>query len=191
MVLLQSLIHCLCTISLTIASPIYHPNAAELVHSKAASESYSESNSSSVLKKELQSIMMVDHLDNSSTTDEDHENNVLLIPRHQITEKIMNGLGFRGIIKHAKRLKMANQAFDSQLEIMVPEGTTPFFLFNTTDPLKTPTQKTRAEYANFIDHSIPFELPEFTSLIDYYLVLPVPSGFDKKSFHDGILLTSR
>lgn len=191
MVLLKSLINCLCAISLTIASPISNRNSLELVHSKSVSESYSLSNSSSVLKKELQSIMMVEHLDNSTTTDEDHKNNVLLIPRHQITEKIMNGLGFKGIVKHSKKFKLSNQAFDSQLEIMVPEGTTPFFLFNTTDPLKIPTQKTRAEYANFIDHSIPFELPEFTSLIDYYLVFPIPSGFDKKSLHDGILLTSR
>lgn len=189
--LLKSFLCCLGASSFVFSAPVHHKDA-ELVHSTATSESYSISNATNMLQNELESIMMVKHLDNSSASEEDLQEDVLVIPRHHINEKVMNGLGLKHIIKHAKKFKMSNQAFDAQLEIMVPEKTKPLFLFNTTDPLKIPLQKTRTEYASFIDHAIPFELPEFTSLIDYYLVLPVPTGFDKKLLHENdIILTSR
>jgi len=191
MVLLKSFISCLVAASLILGAPTRHQDP-KLVHSAASSESYSITNSSCVLQKELDSIMLLNHLDINSVGEEDHQNNVLVIPRHHINEKVMNRLGFKNVIKHAKKFKLSNPSFDSPLEVMIPEKTMPLFLFNTSDALHIPSQKTRTEYANFLDHAIPFELPQFTSLIDYYLVLPVPADFDKKALNnDDIILTSK
>lgn len=189
--LLKSLLCCLSGVFLVSSAPV-RPKDEELVHSVSQSGPRTISNGTGFLEKELNSIMMLEHLDDTSLKEEDQEEDVLVIPRHHINEKVMNGLGFKHIIKHAKKFRMSNQAFDSQLEIMVPEKTKPFFLFNMSDSFMVPMQKTRAEYANFIDHAIPFKLPEFNSLIDYFLVLPVSSKFDKKLLHnDDIILTSK
>ncbi|CCH46617.1 putative secreted protein [Wickerhamomyces ciferrii] len=176
--------------SLTLSLPVKSPDA-QLVHSTANSEFFSINNVSSVLERELRSLMVLNKIDVSLVAENDNDDKVLIIPRHHINERTMNGLGFRDYVKHAKKLKLSNREFDSSLEILVPEKTRPFFIFNTTDPLNIPIQKTRVEYSNFIDHSTPFDLPEFSEFTDFCLVINAPKKFDIKLLHDDMLLVPK
>lgn len=157
----------------------------EYLHSISNSESIANDNL--LFSKELESIMLQKHL----PVDEDEIIDTLIIPKHLINIKVLNSLGLRNIVKNSKKFKLNNKAFETNLEILVPDNVIPFFLFNTSDSLNIPKEKTRVEYAKFIDNSIPFNLPEFISLIDYYLILPIPKNFNINSVHEGIILTSK
>ncbi|ODV73650.1 uncharacterized protein CYBJADRAFT_87631 [Cyberlindnera jadinii NRRL Y-1542] len=116
---------------------------------------------------------------------------VFLIPRSHITERVLNRLGFKDLVKYSKKFKFSNTLFPSHLDIIIPEQTVPYFVFNTSDSINVPKSQSRSEYATFLENSSPFTLPLHSVLLDYMLVLPIPTDFNPKSLMKDIISVSR
>lgn len=174
-------------IALTFAVPIAY-DSSELSNPSTNSQNENISEFTVHLKKELVSLLLSDP-DQAQNYQPDHD--IFVIPRSHITERTLNSLGYKDLVKYAKKFRYANTLFKSHLDILVPEKTIPYFVFNTSDPLNMPTSQSRLMYANFIDSSAPFTLPGLSTLVDYLLILPIPSNgaFDPDSLNPNILTT--
>ncbi|KAH3685670.1 hypothetical protein WICPIJ_003354 [Wickerhamomyces pijperi] len=134
-----------------------------------------------LLQQELSSVLLSETNVNakmlSSSRVLKESDDILVIPKNQLFEKSLNSLGLKDLVRYSKKFKLQNLNRDTDLEILIPEGATPFFIFNSTNSLQLPQEQSRSEYTKFIEQSAPFRIPEFSSLIDYFLVLPIPENF--------------
>lgn len=159
--------------ALTILGVIHCASADPEVGSIAIPEN------ATTLYDDLEDIGVLQQCEELSESDD-----VFLIPWSHISEKVLNRLGFK------RTQPSTATSSTSHLNIDIPEYTVPYFIFNTSDPLRMPKSQSRLEYAHFLDHSAPFELPQFSCLVDCMLVLPIPSTLDPAHMTQDVLTLS-
>lgn len=102
-------------------------------------------------------------LDNSS----EQEETLYLLPNNLLRPDIFKKLGLGYLSDESS---FFNLTYDFQ-NIMIPKDTKSLFIFNTTKPLSFAKDKTN-NFAEFLGSSAPFNLPDYTSLINHYAVIP-------------------
>lgn len=102
-------------------------------------------------------------LDNSS----EQEETLFLIPNNLLRPDIFKKLGLGYLSDESS---FFNLTYDFQ-NIMIPKDTRSLFIFDTTKPLNFAKDKTNG-FAQFLGRSAPFNLPDYTSLINHYAVIP-------------------
>lgn len=152
------------------------------------------SQQTNTLQTELQSMGILNHDFTQEFIQQDADgvdgrsDRVFVIPRNQITERVLNRLGFKDLVKYLKRFKLQNPLFSSHSDIIIPENTVPYFLFNTSDHINIPKSHSRLEHAQFLDQSAPFQLPKFSALVDYLLVILMPRTFKHQHMKKDVII---
>ncbi|ODV97342.1 hypothetical protein PACTADRAFT_32813 [Pachysolen tannophilus NRRL Y-2460] len=109
---------------------------------------------------------------------------VLVIPRKFLNEESLKNLGLQDLIIHSNKFNFlidnADEATWKNQELLVPENISALFILNTSDPINIPDNTTsRSEIGKFIGASAPFQLPRYSKLVDYYLVVSADQAKDK------------
>ncbi|ODV63195.1 uncharacterized protein ASCRUDRAFT_79732 [Ascoidea rubescens DSM 1968] len=143
------------------------------IHSKLHADFYSNNEVGSILKTELNSIMLTSPIiANNYTSLNDYKDDMMILSRKLLSDdKLMKKVGFDYLVKTSKKFQFSSNEFLTS--ICVPENSTTLFLFNSTETLKKPQKDSeKLQYVKFIQESIPFKLPNHFKLVDYYLILP-------------------
>lgn len=93
------------------------------------------------------------------------EDDLMILPSILLNMEVLEKLGLAFLNKDSFSFRLDDK------KIIIPREANNIFIFNTSDSLSIPNSK-HHNFAKFIDQSLPFNLPEYMNLINYYLVLP-------------------
>lgn len=104
------------------------------------------------------------------------KNDLVILPSNLLTSEIFEKLGLDFLNEDSFSFTLNGK------ELKIPKDFKNIFLFNTTDSLSIPSSK-HHNFARFISQSIPFNLPEYMNLMNYYLVLPKTYLSERLNLH--------
>lgn len=102
---------------------------------------------------------------NSNTTEE-----LYLIPRTLLNPDGFAKLGLDRLVSNSSIMNLTINKDKYSESLLVPNNAKSLFVFNSNKASKVP--KGEINLATFLDSAPPFQIPEMTDLVDYYLLFP-------------------
>ncbi|ODQ77407.1 hypothetical protein BABINDRAFT_163652 [Babjeviella inositovora NRRL Y-12698] len=98
------------------------------------------------------------------------QDSFLVLTQDLITRDFLIQLGLGWMAALGEKVEnMQNHSIENLLFL---QNSSSMLVFNTSESRLIPTNSTRGDIAQFIYHSIPFTLPTFHCLAEYYMVIP-------------------
>lgn len=116
----------------------------------------------SSLESELRSLISPLSFEKSNDTQSD---DLIILSSNVLNGEIFDKLGLGFLNENGFTFNFNNE------NIRIPKDFKNLFIFNTSNPLSIPKSK-HHNFANFVDQSLPFNLPNHMNLKNYYLVIP-------------------